>query len=153
MSGEEPEPLLEVVAEDEEGTLAAGRRLAPLLAAGDLVLLVGDLGSGKTVFVRGRVEGLGADPGEVSSPTFALVHEYSAGGAGSSPVLAHADLYRLEDEASRRTLAELGLEELRRRGAVLAIEWPRPPYTGEPGFRVSIEDLGGTRRRITLTRK
>ena len=145
-------PVFALVSEGEEETLAAGRRLAPLLARGELVLLDGDLGSGKTLFVRGLAEGLGADPAEVSSPTFALVHEYGAGPGGAAPLLAHADLYRLEDEASRRTLAELGLDELRDAGAVLAVEWPRPPLTEEQAVRVSIEDLGAGRRRITVTR-
>lgn len=149
MSPEPGSTILTVLTEDEEGTREAGRRLASLLSPGDLVLLEGDLGSGKTVFVRGLAGGVGADPGEVASPTFALVHEY--GPAAEPARLAHADLYRLEDEASRRTLAELGLEELRAQGAVLAIEWPRPPWSSESAWRVTLEDLGSGRRRITVT--
>lgn len=143
------ERLFEVVSRSEAETRAAGVRLAAVLAAGDVVLLEGDLGTGKTVFARGLAEGLGADPAEVSSPTFALVHEY--GPAGRPPVLAHVDFYRLENEADRRTLGELGLEELRVNGSVLAIEWPRSPWSDEPGYRVRLEDLGASRRRIVVT--
>lgn len=126
----------EVVARDEVATRAAGRELAARVAAGEVVLLEGELGAGKTVFVRGLAEGLGADPDEVASPTFALVHEY--GPSGSAPVLLHADLYRLaENDAS---VAELGILDALQRGAVVAIEWPRPPFTELPGWRVEIRE-------------
>lgn len=128
----------------EEETRTFGRELAARLRPGDLVLLIGDLGSGKTVFVRGLAEGLGLDPSEVSSPTFALLHEY--GPAGAVPVLRHADLYRLSGgpvEASA-----LGLD--RRDGAILAVEWPRPPFQDACAWRVRIEEVGGGARRIRI---
>lgn len=77
----------------EEDTRRAGAELARRLRPGDAVLLEGELGAGKTVFVKGLAEGLGLDPDDVSSPSFALVHEY--GPAGRPPVLVHADLYRV----------------------------------------------------------
>ena len=75
----------------EAETEAAGRQLAESLRAGDVVLLYGDLGAGKTAFTRGIAQGLGIDPAEVSSPTFTLIQEYR----GRLP-LYHVDLYRLE---------------------------------------------------------
>ena len=106
----------------EAETGAAGRELAAVLTPGSVVLLFGDLGAGKTAFVRGMAEGLGVDPGQVSSPTFTLLQEYR----GGRLPLFHADLYRLSDA---REVEELGLEELAAEG-VLAIEWseklPRP---------------------------
>jgi tRNA threonylcarbamoyladenosine biosynthesis protein TsaE len=102
-------------ASDEE-TLALGRHLATLLPEQGVVLLIGDLGAGKTTLTKGIVEGRGAAPAdEVSSPTFTLIHEY-----GDPVTIYHADLYRLEtmDEARR-----LGLDELFDRYALTLIEW------------------------------
>lgn len=116
------------------------------MSRGDLVLLEGDLGSGKTVFVRGLAEGLGAAPSEVASPTFALVHEY---GPAGDATLVHADLYRLQEGAD---LSDLGLDEALARGKVVAIEWPRAPYAGRPAWWVRIAELPGGARRITIER-
>lgn len=106
----------------EAETGAAGRALAAALGPGSVVLLYGNLGAGKTAFVRGMAEGLGVDPQDVSSPTFTLLQEYR----GGRLTLFHADLYRLNDA---REVEDLGLEELALEG-VLAIEWseklPRP---------------------------
>jgi tRNA threonylcarbamoyladenosine biosynthesis protein TsaE len=106
----------------EAETGAAGRDLAATLGPGSVVLLFGDLGAGKTAFVRGMAEGLGVDPAEVSSPTFTLMQEYRSGRVP----LFHVDLYRLNDA---REIEDLGLDEIAE-GGVLAIEWaeklPRP---------------------------
>lgn len=134
------------VCPDEEATRRAGARLGARLMPGDLVLLSGELGAGKTVFVRGLAEGLGADPADVASPTFALVHEY--GPPGEPPVLLHADFYRLEPGGRGASLADLGLDE--RGSAVVAIEWPRPPFTERRAFRVAIRELPGGARRVTV---
>lgn len=107
-----------------EATLDLGRRLAACLRAGDVVLLEGPLGAGKTVLVRGIVEGLGGT-GEVASPTFVLVRHHR----GRLPVV-HADLYRLEDPADAE---RLGLLELAEDG-VLVVEWAeRAPSLSVPG--------------------
>ena len=98
---------------DEQGTANVGKALAASLEQGDIVLLTGDLGAGKTAFVRGLAEGLGIDPDLVSSPTFMLIQEYR----GGRVLLAHADLYRV---TLAREIEELGLEEYR--GAIVAIE-------------------------------
>ncbi len=128
----------------EAETRAFARELAARLRPGDIVLLIGDLGSGKTVFVRGLAEGLGIDPSEVSSPTFALLHEY--GPAGEAPRLRHADLFRLSGGIGE--VAALGLEGGDE--AVLAVEWPRPPLRDAHAWRVRIEEVGGGARRILI---
>src|SRR5829696_1827406 len=116
----------------ESETAAVGRELATTLSAGDVVLLSGDLGAGKTAFVKGLAAGLGVATDQVSSPTFTLVQEYR----GGRLPLFHVDLYRLEDA---RELDDLGLDEIAADG-VLAIEWaeklPRPP---DGAVHVSIE--------------
>lgn len=114
---------IEVVSRSAGETRDVGRSLAPLLPPGSLVLLSGPLGAGKTELVRGIAEGLGAEAGEVASPTFALVHEY--GPVGVPPILVHADLYRLQG-TSRGDAAtdDLGLDEAREGGAVVVVEWP-----------------------------
>ena len=117
------------VSATEEETRRLGASLARRLARGDVVLVEGDLGAGKTAFVKGIAAGLGLDPEDVSSPSFALVHEY--GPAGKPPLLVHGDLYRVLAGAS---IADLGLDE--RESAILAVEWPRPPLTERPAWRV-----------------
>ena len=94
----------------------AARRLAAELRAGDVIGLRGDLGAGKTVFVKGLADGLGVDATHVSSPTFTLINEYRSGRL----TLHHVDLYRLERESE---LTELGLEEIVGGEGVTAIEW------------------------------
>ena len=108
--------MIERVTGSEEETIAVGRELAAKLLAGDVVLLSGNLGAGKTAFVRGLAAGLGINPADVSSPTFTIVHEYR----GGRLVLYHADLYRLERTATE----DIGLEEMGVKDGVLAIEWP-----------------------------
>ena len=86
------------------------------LSAGSVVLLAGDLGAGKTAFVRGLADGLGLDPAEVTSPTFTLIQEYR----GGRLPLFHVDLYRLKPAE----VDDLGLDEMTVSGGVMAIEWP-----------------------------
>jgi tRNA threonylcarbamoyladenosine biosynthesis protein TsaE len=129
----------EYITTSERETASVATDLARTLAPGDVLLLSGNLGAGKTAFVRGLAEGLGIDPDDVSSPTFTLVHEYR----GGRLTLYHADLYRLE----RAATDDLGLEELDR--GVLAIEWPDRLTHSLPGSRqISIEILAGDERRI-----
>lgn len=129
---------------EEETAIFAGE-LASELKAGDVLLLSGTLGAGKTAFVRGLAAGLGIDPEEVSSPTFTLVHEYR----GGRLTLYHADLYRLEKAATD----ELGLEEMGVARSVLAIEWPDRLTHALPGARdVTIDIVDEGTRRITVGR-
>ena len=137
-----PPPL---VTSTEEETSAAGERLAASLKAGDVVLLYGELGAGKTAFVRGLARGLGANPDEVSSPTFTLVQEY----ASPRSMLYHVDLYRLEPAE----VDDLGLEELVSGDGIVAIEWAER-WSGRPDdvYEVRLEEAGEDQRRITIAR-
>jgi tRNA threonylcarbamoyladenosine biosynthesis protein TsaE len=131
------------ITESEDETAEIARTLGATLTPGTVLLLSGQLGAGKTAFVRGLAAGLGIDPEEVSSPTFTLVHEYR----GGRLPLYHADLYRLE-----RTAAEdLGLEEKRVLDGVLAIEWPDRLTHDFPGATtITIEMVDETTRRIVF---
>ena len=131
----------------ERETAALGRELAATLSAGDVVLLVGNLGAGKTAFVRGLAEGLGVHRDEVSSPTFTLVQEYR----GGRLPLFHVDLYRLDDP---REIDDLGLDEIAEDG-VLAIEWaeklPSQLPSPLPGaVRVTLAHAGDVERMVTV---
>jgi tRNA threonylcarbamoyladenosine biosynthesis protein TsaE len=111
---------------------------------GEVVLLSGELGTGKTAFVRGLARGVGADPDEVASPTFVLLTAYAG-----RLVLHHADLYRLRGDGDER---EIGLEDLPGSGGVLAVEWAerlREPHWPSP-VRVRLEHGGGNVRRIVI---
>jgi len=97
-------------------TIRLARALAKTVSPGDLIVLSGPLGSGKTFLVRALCRALGLpSESKVTSPTFSLVHEYP-----TSPELIHADLYRLE---TARDVLELGLSEHREAGKVLVVEW------------------------------
>jgi len=129
----------------EQETVAVANALAGKLAAGDVILLAGNLGAGKTAFVRGLAEGLGISGGEVSSPTFTLVHEYR----GGRLTLYHVDLYRLDRAATE----DLGLDELGVADGVLAIEWPdRLTHALGPATRVQLDIVDDTTRRISIDR-
>ncbi|HEY7792207.1 MAG TPA: tRNA (adenosine(37)-N6)-threonylcarbamoyltransferase complex ATPase subunit type 1 TsaE [Vicinamibacterales bacterium] len=133
-----------LITHNESETRAAGRRLAATLSPGATIALVGNLGAGKTVFVKGVAEGLGLDADEVSSPTFTLIQEYRG-----PRTLQHVDLYRI----SSREADDLGLDELNADGAVVAIEWAEKlPREAPDAITIQIEDLGGTERRITIER-
>ena len=132
------------VTNSEHETIDVGRRLAHDLRAGDVLLISGHLGAGKTAFVRGLAQGLGIDPNDVSSPTFTLVHEYR----GGRLVLYHADLYRLERAATE----DLGLEEMGVADGVLAIEWPdRLTHALSAARTVTIEIVDDQMRRILVS--
>ena len=115
--------------QSEEETIALGGRIAAELPPKAVVLLIGNLGAGKTTLAKGIVKGLGAaEAAEVSSPTFTLIHEYS-------PSVYHIDLYRLDTPAQ---LATLGLEEIFDRDAVVLIEWGEKFMPLMPGDRIEI---------------
>ena len=129
----------------EAETEACGEELARSLAPGDVVALFGDLGAGKTAFVRGLARGLGIRE-QVSSPTFTLVNEYP----GPVP-LFHFDLYRLRDGGE---LYDIGWEDYLDRGGVCALEWSEraEEELGPDPIRVAIRRLDEVRREITIRR-
>lgn len=131
---------------DENATEAAGRALAPALRPGDVIALSGDLGAGKTCFVRGVLSGLGF-AGEAPSPSFALVIPY-APPAVRIPVW-HVDLYRLE---SAEDAEELGLDEALCDAALL-IEWPERlgDRLWPEALKIGLEDAGPGARRLTVS--
>jgi tRNA threonylcarbamoyladenosine biosynthesis protein TsaE len=124
-----------------EETEAVGEELGRRLCRGDLVLLKGELGAGKTTFVRGVARGCGSEA-LVASPTFQLVRVYPG-----RVQLGHVDLYRMESDAD---LGDLGLDELLDQGAVV-VEWGDRIEDPDAGL-ISIEHLGGNRRLIRVTR-
>jgi tRNA threonylcarbamoyladenosine biosynthesis protein TsaE len=131
-----------LISESEDATAELGASLGRSIQAGSVVLLEGELGAGKTAFVRGLAAGLGVEGDQVSSPTFTLLQEYR----GRLPLL-HADLYRITVAESD----ELGLDELGLQG-VVAIEWAEKLLRRPAGaIEVLIEDLGDDRRRVTIT--
>jgi tRNA threonylcarbamoyl adenosine modification protein YjeE len=107
----------------EEETTAAGREIARSLPPDAVVHLVGDLGAGKTFLARAIAMELGADPREVASPSFAIVHEYPR--ANGDPII-HIDGYRLSE--NRREWLEIGIDELLSGPGVKLIEWPKPEF-------------------------
>jgi tRNA threonylcarbamoyladenosine biosynthesis protein TsaE len=143
-----PTPFLrfcQVLTRGDEETAALGRELGTTLQPGDVVLLGGELGAGKTVLARGIAEGLGVPPSDVSSPTFALIHEYR----GRLRVF-HVDLYRLH---AAQEIEDLGLDELAASGVVI-VEWPEKLPRAVPGaILVRIEDAGGDEREIRISER
>src|ERR1700722_3206262 len=134
-------------------TVEVGRKLVELLKPPQLLLLRGDLGTGKTTLVKGIAQALdAAEPDEVTSPTFTLLHEYEGTLNGKPVKLFHIDVYRLESE---RQLETLGLDELLTPDALVLVEWGdkfksiRKKATGE----IAISSAGGDARKITVTLK
>jgi tRNA threonylcarbamoyladenosine biosynthesis protein TsaE len=129
--------------QSEEETIALGERLAAELPAKVVVLLIGNLGAGKTTIAKGIVKGLGAaQPDQVSSPTFTLIHEYG-------PNVYHVDLYRL-DRAEQ--VATIGLDEIFEREAVVLVEWGErfPELMPEERVEITLRAVGGDEREIFI---
>ncbi|MEP7123206.1 MAG: tRNA (adenosine(37)-N6)-threonylcarbamoyltransferase complex ATPase subunit type 1 TsaE [Byssovorax sp.] len=140
-----PDPAIALPTRRRTRKLA--ERLSALLLPGDLVILKGDLGAGKTFFARALARALGVPPSiSITSPTFTLVHEIE-----SKIPIAHADLYRLNDPGE---LAELGLRERRGEGAALLVEWGEP-YIAALGGDALVLDLlvlpGGNGREARVS--
>jgi tRNA threonylcarbamoyladenosine biosynthesis protein TsaE len=134
-------PVKTYLTGSEEETIALGEQLAADLPARGVALLIGNLGAGKTTLAKGIAKGRGAaDPEQVSSPTFTLIHEYSA-------KLFHIDLYRLDEE---REVETLGLDEIFEKDALILIEWGEKFPRLMPARRVEIrlERLPDETRRI-----
>jgi tRNA threonylcarbamoyladenosine biosynthesis protein TsaE len=128
----------------EADTLAFGERLGTHVEGGDLILLTGQLGAGKTVLVRGIATGMGIDPAAVRSPTFVLHHVYRAG----ERVLHHIDLYRLGPHADVRLL---DIDDMLESGGVVVVEWAEHADLADTQLRISIdiEDDGARLLRLS----
>ena len=134
----------EIITHSAEETIAWGRELAKRLQPPVLVLLSGELGSGKTTLTKGIVAGLNAaTEDEVTSPTFTLIHEYGGGHR-----VFHGDLYRIENFHDFETL---GLEDVFAKPAIVILEWSEnfPLKTPWPQIRLQLQHLGGDARKIT----
>jgi len=139
-------PATESVSHSAEETIELGRELARRLTPPVLVLLSGELGSGKTTLSKGIISGLGAAREEdVTSPTFTLVHVFH-----NHSKVYHVDLYRVEES---RDIESLALEDALAEPAVVLIEWPErfSLHTDWPKIRVQLEHLEGDTRRITIS--
>ena len=129
----------------DEETIELGRRIAVALPRRAVVLLIGNLGAGKTTLAKGIVSGLGvAGPEEVTSPTFTLIHEYGEGR------VYHIDLYRLDREPE---VATLGLDEIFEKEAVVLIEWGErfPKLMPEQRIEIRLHSRNGDTREIELS--
>ncbi|HVG20360.1 MAG TPA: tRNA (adenosine(37)-N6)-threonylcarbamoyltransferase complex ATPase subunit type 1 TsaE [Blastocatellia bacterium] len=135
----------EFITRSAEETLELGRRVGEQLNGRSVFLLGGDLGAGKTVFAKGLAEGLGVDPGDVTSPSFTLINVYEGRFR-----LYHIDLYRLDGGACQH----LGLEEIfDEDGAIIVIEWAeRLGFVPEGAIQVDILYLSDSERRINIRR-
>ena len=135
----------EIITHSAEETMRWGREFSKRLKAPVLVLLAGDLGTGKTTLTKGIVSGLGvANEDDVTSPTFTLVHVY-----GKPAKVYHADLYRIE---SFHDFETLGMEDMFTAPSVAILEWSErfPLKSPWPQIRIRLEHLGGDARRITV---
>jgi tRNA threonylcarbamoyladenosine biosynthesis protein TsaE len=135
----------EIITHSAEETARWGREFAKQLQPPVLVLLSGELGSGKTTLTKGLVAGLGAAPeDEVTSPTFTLVHVY-----GRARKVYHGDLYRIE---SFHDFETLGMEDIFAAPAVVILEWSErfPLPSPWPQVRIRLEHLGANSRRLTI---
>jgi tRNA threonylcarbamoyladenosine biosynthesis protein TsaE len=136
----------EIITHSAEETTAWGREFAARIAAPAMLLLTGDLGSGKTTLTKGIVAGLGAaNEDDVTSPTFTLVHVY-----GKGKKVFHADLYRIENFHDFETL---GMEDMFVEPGIAILEWSErfPLDAPWPQIHVKLEHLGGDARRITVS--
>ena len=138
--------LTEYFSNSEKETEEIGAAFAKKLPRGSVVAMYGDLGAGKTAFIRGMAKGLGIDA-RVSSPTFTIVNEYPG-----DPELIHFDMYRL---GSSEELFDIGWEDYLSRNAVCAVEWSEnvsDAFFGDE-IRITIEKTGDTSRKITIEEK
>ncbi len=139
---------MQFICATEEDSERAGREIARSLGPDAIVHLVGDLGAGKTFLARAIASELGADPHEVASPSFAIVHEYPRRGA---PPVIHIDGYRLSE--NRREWLEIGIPELLAAPGVKLIEWPKREFEEfeDSHVEVTIRVRDDGAREITVT--
>lgn len=138
---------MEIISRSPRQTINLGKRLSKLLKKGDIILLFGEFGSGKTTFVKGIAEGLGVKKNKVNSPSFVLINEFK----GRLP-LFHFDLYRLNN---LQEIFSLGFEEYLFDDAVSVIEWAQrlKPVSFDRYLKVHFKLKGGNKRLIKITKR
>lgn len=137
--------MIKLISNNEIETKKIAKKYASKLDAGSIVLLEGDLGAGKTAFVKGVVEAFGGNANEVTSPTFTIVNQYSYG----DNVIYHFDLYRIE---SVDELYNIGIEEYFYSGAICFVEWPEraPELFDDTCKKIEILKKGDSSREIII---
>ncbi len=135
---------MEFISRNESDTLEVAKKIVKYLKSGDVVLLEGDLGAGKTTLVKCIVSALGGEKDSVTSPTFTIVNEYVVKGM---PIY-HMDLYRIK---SADELFNIGIEDYLYGGGICFVEWPeRAPELFENYKKITIEKLGENSRKFTF---
>jgi tRNA threonylcarbamoyladenosine biosynthesis protein TsaE len=137
--------ILNIVSHSEEETLALAAKLVSLFKAGDVLVLTGVLGAGKTVFVRGLAAAMGIDEAQVNSPSFTLVNEYPG-----ERMLYHFDLYRLADSSE---LYEIGWDEYLGRDGLVVVEWGEKAaeYLPDRYYQIEFGMTGESDREINIS--
>jgi len=137
--------ILKVITHSEDETVALASKLVSFLRPGDIMVLTGKLGSGKTVFVRGLAQALGIDENLVNSPSFTIVNEYP----GERP-LYHFDLYRLEDPDE---LYEIGWDEYLSRSGLIVVEWGEKAgeFLTDRYYRIDFRIVNESQREIEIS--
>ncbi len=135
---------LNIVSHSEAETVGLAQKLAPMLRTGDVLVLTGELGTGKTAFVRGLARGLGIDENTVNSPSYTIVNEYPGAMA-----LYHFDLYRIADPSE---LYEVGWDEYRSRNGVVVVEWGERAGELLPAgyYRIEFTMINESERKIDI---
>lgn len=129
-----------------EETFHLGKKLGSRLKGGDLILLEGDLGMGKTIFAKGIASGLGIDPNDITSPSFIIINEHQG-----KLRLFHIDLYRVKEI---QEIEDLGIRDLLEMEAVMVIEWGEklPDHYRRGGIKIKFFDMGKNSRKIIITK-
>ncbi|RKX29204.1 MAG: tRNA (adenosine(37)-N6)-threonylcarbamoyltransferase complex ATPase subunit type 1 TsaE [Candidatus Zixiibacteriota bacterium] len=138
-------PTLNVISHSEDETLGLAEKIGLFFKPGDVIILSGSLGAGKTVFVRGLARALQIDEELVNSPSFTIVNEY----LGGSIPLYHLDLYRMGDISE---LNELGWDDYLQRGGIVVVEWGEKggDWLPLPHYSVSMRIIDDTQREIDI---
>ena len=136
--------VLNIISHSEEETIGLGKKLASMFKEPNLVVLSGELGAGKTVFVKGLAEGLGLKSEKVQSPTFSVVHEYRG-----EKNLFHFDLYRI---SSTNELREIGWDDYIEREGLVVVEWGEKAEGMLPRkyYKVDFKIMGENEREISI---
>ena len=138
--------ILKAVSHSEEETLGLAEKISLFFKKGDVVILTGELGAGKTIFVKGIARGLGIDTALVNSPSYTIVNEYR----GGSKSLFHFDLYRLGNISE---LYETGWDDYMQKDGIMVVEWGEKGEVNLPipRYQVSFKILDDTEREINIT--